>query len=89
VNIYSRSLRDRTEINFEVFFSKMEGRFSLRDEIRYKFMGFGVNTENSVFEHDYPVPIDNNVGTMPLLSKEPISVFSPFTPDQYERFGKP
>ena len=61
----------------------------MRDEIRQKFMGFGINTENSVFEQDYPVPIDWNVGTMPILSKEPVSVFSPFTPDQYERFGKP
>jgi len=82
MNIFSRSLRDRTDINFEVFNSKMEGKFSLRDEIRQKFLGVGINTDNTIFDNDYPVPLDFNLGAMLLFLKEPISVFSPFNPTQ-------
>ena len=82
MNIFSRSLRDRTDINFEVFNSKMEGKFSLRDEIRQKFLGVGINTDNTIFDNDYPVPLDFNLGAMLLFSKEPVSVFSPFNPTQ-------
>ncbi len=44
-NVYSRSLRDRIEINFEVFLTKMNSKFCLKDEIRERFLGIGVKLE--------------------------------------------
>lgn len=57
MNVYSRSLRDRIEINFEVFLTKMNSKFSLRDEIRERFLGIGVRLDGDAPDSPFPIPI--------------------------------
>ena len=57
MNVYSRSLRDRIEINFEVFLTKMNSKFSLRDEIRERFLGIGVKLDGDATDSSHPLPL--------------------------------
>jgi len=56
-NVYSRSLRDRIEINFEVFITKQNSKLCLREEIRERFLGIGVKLDLDP-DQPHPVPVN-------------------------------
>jgi hypothetical protein len=81
-NIYSKNIRERIPITFDIFCNLLNQKCCLRDEIRQKFLGIGINTEGHLVTRN-PVPLDYTTWYMrddPFIPKPNSTFKSVFKP---------
>ena len=78
MNVYQRSVREKVEINFEVFHKTVSGRFSMKEEIRKKFLGIDMKPGDAESDNILPMEELRNRPDFNNTS-EPLSIFAEYS----------